>query len=238
MAADIVVLVILLLSFAMGYGRGLIRSLIGIAGNLLALGLAFFLAKPVSIWSGEHFGAVSALSLRLQKVLPLPDELDLSLASPEGVSALYMYLKALPLPQGLTQNLVQSVQDNVHSLSQGIFRTMGEAISLVVAEYIWQGIVFVLLWAVLTLLLSLICRMLIGLVHRIPVVGTLDRVVGGIATLGLAALTLAVLYQALGVLVGLKAADNVLLSSIGASHILPSLQGILQSIISRGQVVG
>ena len=238
MAADIVVLAILLLSFGTGYGRGLIRSLVGTVGNLLALGLAFFFAKPVALWSGEHFEAVKALSQRLQRILPLPDGLDLSLASPEGVSALYMYLKQLPLPRGLTQSLVQSVQDNVRTLGQGIFVTMGESVALVLARYIWQGLVFVILWLVLAIFVSVVCRIFADMVHRIPVVGTLDRVAGGMTTLCLAALTLAVLYQALGVLVGLQAADNVLLSSIGASHILQGLHGLLQGIISRGRVVG
>lgn len=229
---DIVVLVLLAAAFMLGYGRGLVRSLVGLVGNLAALALAFGLARPVALWSGEKFGTVSALAGQVQRMLPLPEGFDEALASTDGVSALYTYLNQLHLPKGLRQNLVQSVQDYVHELGQGVFMTMSETVSQVVAEYVWQGLVFVLLWLVLAVLLMGGSRLIMGVVHHVPIVGTVDRAAGGVVMLLLAALTLAVLYNALGVLVGLHAEDNALWAAISQSKLLSGLQTLLQTAIS------
>ncbi len=90
---DVVVLVLLLAAFVVGCGRGLVRSLVGLVGNLAALALAFVAAAPVAQWSTERFGVVSNLAQKVQKVLPLPEGFDEAIASTDGVSALYMYFE-------------------------------------------------------------------------------------------------------------------------------------------------
>ena len=234
---DIVVLVLLAAAFIVGYGRGLVRSLVGLVGNLAALALAFGLARPVALWSGEKFGAVNMLAGKVQELLPLPEGFDEALASADGVSALYTYLNQLHLPKGLRQSLVQSVQEHVHELGQGVFMTMSESVSQVVAEYIWQGVVFVLLWLAIAALLMGGSRLIMGVVHQVPIVGTVDRAAGGVVMLILVALTLAVLYNALGVLVGLHAEDNALWAAISESKLLSGLQTILQTAVSWKKAV-
>lgn len=229
---DMVVLGLLAAAFVVGYGRGLVRSLVGLVGNLAALALAFGLARPAAAWSGERFGAVSALAGKVERLLPLPEGFDEALASTDGVSALYSYLNQLHLPKGLHQSLVQSVQDHVHELGQGVFMTMTESVSQVVAAYLWQGLVFVLLWLVLAALLMGGSRLIMGVVHQVPIVGTVDRAAGGVVMLLLVALTLAVLYNALGVLVGLHAEDNALWAAISQSKLLGGLQTLLQTAVS------
>lgn len=67
--------------------------------------------------------------------------------------------------------------------------------------------------------------------------GTVDRAAGGVIMLILVALTLAVLYNALGVLVGLHAEDNALWAAISESRLLSGLQTILQTAVSWKKAV-
>ena len=177
-------------------------------------------------------GVVGNLAQKVQKVLPLPEGFDEAIASTDGVSALYMYLNKLPLPKGLRQNLVQNVQDHVHELGQGVFMTMSESVARVVAEYIWQGMVFVILWLVIAAFIMGGSRLIMHVVHQVPIVGTVDRAAGGVIMLLLVAVTLAVLYNALGVFVGLHAEDNAILAAIGQSKILGGLQSLLQAAVA------
>lgn len=229
---DVVVLVLLLAAFLVGCGRGLVRSLVGLVGNLAALALAFVAAAPAAQWSGERFGMVGVLAQKIQKLLPLPEGFDEAIASTEGVSALYTYLNQLPLPKGLRQSLVQNVQDHVHELGQGVFMTMSESVARVVAEYIWQGVVFVILWLAIAALIMGGSRLIMHVVHQVPIVGTVDRAAGGVIMMLLVAVTLAVLYNALGVFVGLHAEDHAILAAIGQSKILGGLQSMLQAAVT------
>ena len=229
---DLVVLIFLAAAFLVGYNRGLVRSLVGLLGNVGALLLALLFSRPLAAWSGVRFGTVALLAGQVRRILPLPEGFDEALATTDGVSALYSYLNQLHLPKGLLKNLVQSVQDQVHDLGQGVFMTMSETVAQVVARYIWQGVVFVVLWLVLAALIMGGSRLIMGLVHQVPIVGTVDRAAGGVVMLFLVALTLAVLYHALGVLVGLHAQEHALLAAIDQSRILKGLEAILQAAVA------
>ena len=225
---DAVIAVLLLAAAVVGYGKGLIRSLVGLVGNVLALGLAFVLARPVAQATGGALGVEAAIAAKIERLLPLPEGFDEALASTQGTSALYTYLNDMHLPKAWQQSIAQSVQDQVHQLGEGVFMTMSETVSRAVAAYIWQGLVFVLLWLVLGLIIIGGSRLLAGLAHQVPIIGTVDRSLGAAVMLILVALTLAVLYNALAVFAQINAADNALMAAISRSQLLPILQSLLQ----------
>lgn len=230
---DVVIIIVLLAALLAGYSKGLICALVGLVGNIAALILALILAKPVAAATGGRFGTVAAIGEKLQRMIPLPEGFDQALASTDGVSALYMYLNESHLPKGLQQSIVQNVQDQVHALGEGVFMTMAESVAQVVAQYIWQGLVFVLLWLVLGLLIIGGSRLIMGVIHHVPVVGKVDRMLGAAVMMTLVALTLAVLYNALGVFVEMSAADHTVMNAISQSKVLPMLQGLLQLVIAQ-----
>lgn len=228
---DVVILIILVIAAAIGYQKGLIRSLLGAVGGMLTLALAYGLARPVAVLLGERLGAVEAISAKVLAIIPLPETLDTAIASINGVAALYSFLEESALPKGLKESILNGVQDQVYALGEGVFMTISEAVARVVAQYIWQGIVFALLWAVLSIGIFGLGRLVTGLIHRLPLIGTLDRVCGALISIMLLAVVLTVLYEALGVLIALNHDQSGLLLAISQSKILPMLQELFHTAI-------
>lgn len=231
--ADVVILIILVIAAWMGYAKGLIRSLIGLAGGLVSLLGTFILAKPLASALAKPLGVVAKISEKVQALIPMPEDLEGVRASIDGVAALYEFLNNSHLPKGLEEGILNGVSDQIYHLGEGAFLTMAEAVAQVIAAYIWQGIVFAVLWLILSVAVVWGSRLMLGILHRIPLIGTIDRVAGALVFLLLFCLILAVLYDALGVFIGLNT-DNAILAALNESAILPLLQSVFRWSLHLG----
>ena len=215
---DMILILLLLGAAWVGYRRGLLGSLVGLLGNILALFLAYWSRDAVSQAIDQQYGTVNWIAGKIEGLLPIPDALANTATSMDGVGQLYSLLEQMHLPQGLKDNLIQGVQDQAANLTNGLFETMSYTLSHILAQSIWQGIVFILLWIILAGVIIWGSQLLIGLLHHIPLVGTIDRVGGALVSIFLVGLTVTVLYSAVGHL-GLW--ENPLLEQ---SQILNTLQ--------------
>lgn len=227
MVIDGIIVTLLIFAAWRGYHKGLLHSFVGLLGNIVGLGLAMGLSRPLGVIINQQTGIVGKMALKIQEMLPIPTELAQMSASMDGVGQLYTALEGSVLPEGIKRTLIQGVQDQVTALEAGIFVTIAQTLANVVAQYIWQGLMLVGLWALLSLVIGLGGRLLIGTIHHIPLVGALDRFIGAIISVFLVVLTLTVLYSALG-LIGLW--QNTF---IAQSTILPLLHNIIFGFLKR-----
>lgn len=197
---DIILLVVFLVMAVLGFRKGFLQSLIGLFGNVIALVVSYVLTAPVTAWISQSYGAVEYLAKRIGALLPMPDHFYTVLSSFEGMGQLYTYLEQSILPDAIKQNILEAVQEQVQAVGAGVYATMADTIAVTVATSILRGLVFIALWLLCCALLFLISRVLVGVVHLVPVVGFMDRLGGMAVSLLLTTVTLLILYKGVSVL--------------------------------------
>jgi len=226
---DIILIVIFLLAFVLGYRKGLVSSLIGFIGTIAALGLAFFLADDVAKYLSRTYGWGDTIAQKIASVLPMPETLAVQSADFGNLGSFYTWLESLPLPNSVRMNIVTSMKDYIDGLSVGVYANMLDSFSLVVAEYILIGLVFLVLWLVLWVVIKFFSKLLVSVIHHTPIIGQIDSIGGALVMLVLCVVVVAVVYNALEMLIQISALgqNGALVDFLHQSKIMPFLKGIL-----------
>ena len=219
---DIALAAIFLFAAITGFRKGLLKSLIGLFGNIIALIASYKLSIPTATAIDAQFGTVSIISDKLHGILPMPDNFSYVMASFEGMGQLYTYLNNSFLPDSIKERILAAVQQQVNAVGTGVYATMADMICNTVATSILHGLTFIGLWLVFCLLLFFISTIATGAVHMIPVVGFLDRIGGMAVSLLLVFGTTLILYKGVSILGLLEG------SLFGTSHILQFCSVILE----------
>lgn len=219
---DLILSAVILIAAIYGFRLGLMKSLIGLLGNVLALLLSYFASRPVAELLQKQFQTGDWLAEHIKLIIPMPQDFSEMVASIDGMAKLYGYLEDSPLPKSIKESILSGVQAQVNEVGQGIFMTMADIIAQSVAQSMLQGLTFIGLWIAFCLVLALFGKIFAGFIHHIPVIGLIDRLGGMVVTLFLVGLTIAVLYSGISVL-GLT--DS---GALAQSQILPALSGLIQ----------
>lgn len=197
---DLILLAIILIAAIYGFRLGLMKSLIGLLGNILALFLGYILAKPASEYIQQQFQTIDTLAEYIKNVLPMPQDFSEMVASMDGLGKLYTYLENSPLPEGLQESILTNVQLQINEIGQGAFITMADTVAQTVAQALLQGLSFIGLWLFFCLVLTFFGKIFAGFIHSLPVIGLLDRLGGLAVTVFLVVLTISVLYSGICIL--------------------------------------
>ena len=154
---DLILLAIILIAAIYGFRLGLMKSLIGLLGNILALFLGYVLAKPAAEWVQQQFQTIDILAEHIKNILPMPQDFSEMVASMDGLGKLYSYLESSFLPKSLQENILANVQLQINGMGQGIFLTMADTIAQTLAQALLQGLCFIGLWLVFCLFLTFLC---------------------------------------------------------------------------------
>lgn len=168
---DFFLVLIALLCVYLGYKRGALATLLSFVSGILALVLAFFLAKPAGNFLNDRF---------LQKALSRPvSEKICELISSEDPSAAGLKNLLSAPPQELSDLL------NAFGAKEGALAVNENDTAETVAENLVQPvsrmISYALSFLVLFLVFGLAIRLLIRFLRRfnhVPLIGPLNRVVG------------------------------------------------------------
>ena len=197
---DLILLVIILIAAVYGFRLGLMKSLIGLLGNILALFLGYILAKPTAEYIQLQFQTIDVLAEHIKNILPMPQDFSEMVASMDGLGKLYSYLENSPLPKGLQENILTNVQLQINEIGQGAFITMADTVAQTLAQGLLQGLSFIGLWLIFCLCLTFLGKIFAGFIHSLPVIGLLDRFGGLAVTVFLVVLTITVLYSGICIL--------------------------------------
>lgn len=206
---DLVVIALLVLGAFRGLRRGLIRSVLGLAGLVLGLVLASQLYRPLADYLELHYGTVSRMASGISPHLPLASTVASAPAGESG--ALVSAIENLPLPELVSRYLL-TISEQAAALPSAA--TVGEALSHLLAASIVGVLCFVAVFAATQVVALLLSAAISGLVSVTPLV-IVDRLAG---------LALGALY--VGVILTLVIGGLSLLSAMPAFAFLrPALAG-------------
>lgn len=177
--ADIIIFVVLALAAICGWVSGFLRSMLSFFSLIIAIALAYFLCDVALNFLEEKFSVVTSLAAWYQEKL-FSAEFLTATVSAEGLETAF---EKLHFPAFLADLIRDSI---VPLAEEGTTMTIGYVFSVFAARMTLQAILFFVLIAVFIVLLFLLGRLFSALIEKIPIIGTLNRVLGAVFGLILA----------------------------------------------------
>lgn len=184
---DITILGSLLIAFLVGWSTGVIRFLTGFLSFIIAVVVAGRYSQVVLGWLNQAWDLQGRMEGLLARRLNLPPETAQVPVSAVPFETVIAWLKAVPIPEMYKQPLAQQVSE--WSASAG-GKSIGEFLIEQIAAGLLNAIVFALLVTILSLFIGYLGRFISEQVQEIPLIGTVDRLLGATALVLQAALVL------------------------------------------------
>lgn len=181
---DIVFFVLLVLGLLFGVSRGFVRSICKWAGTLFAVVFALVFCVSFANWLEGAFGMTSAIAKGLTNTFSDP-----AYTTPIGTSVSGAEIGSTLESMGVSWFWVWIIGLGFGGVEViPIGTTAAMMIGSVLAKWIAIAISFVLLGLLIKIGAAIIGRVLTGVIDRVPVMRTVNKVLGGI--LGLAQMLL------------------------------------------------
>jgi len=168
-AVDGAVLAVICIFAFVSAKKGFVQCLFGFISTLLSLIIAFSLMKSVLTITGGLFGIQGAIENGLIKTF-------------SKVEAFNLDISAVGLAESLTGKLpkflINAVVDKVGDSTLPVGTTLATVLGATVAEFTATLISFFLTFLIAKLCLKLLERVLSSFVEKLPIVGSLNSVLG------------------------------------------------------------
>lgn len=175
---DLVMLGLLLAAFFVGWLRGIVRQLTGFIAFLCAYALAGRFTGETLVWLNQAVGLKDWMEGVLTRRLHLPPEAAMVPAQVIPWERSSQWLKGVPLPQSYREALA-------HRLTEWSATAGGKSAAQFLIENIATSLLTPLVFALMVLLITIVLRyvgsFLSEQLQQIPLVGTVDRLLGGLA---------------------------------------------------------
>lgn len=162
---DLILIIIIVTTLWVGYRRGAISLIAGIAGKILTLLGAWYFAPTLAAWAGPRFGILPWLMKNLEESLPVSKMLGEADMGRVAAQKLPDLLDKLNMPPILKFKMMETVPELVASGSASVVA--------IVQELAFQGAMMILTAA------SFIVLLLVGSILLRLIVGIFDLVLGG-----------------------------------------------------------
>lgn len=185
---SIIFILIILLVGIIGYFKGFFSLLLSIAKGLVASLIASFLCNPLgSLLYSTGLG--DTISNKVDASLVAQNEVyKMEITSDIEESIVNGYINdginGLSLP-GVIKNCVRDITNDIDFVAEGETKTVGRILGDSIADFICTTIAFIILVIALFIVLSLLQRLFRN-INFIPVVGPLNRILGGLLGIFLA----------------------------------------------------
>lgn len=169
---DGVIILILIYSCYAGYKKGIFKILISIFGFFLSIYLAYKFSPNFALFLEERFGLITNIKNYISPYINLPPETKiLSNTS----SNLFLFVDSLKLPKFLKSSFIENINllVNFENLNT-VFDSYLYLLSLVIAEVIS----FIILFLIFIITFSILRGIFSSIIHKIPIIGTIDRLFG------------------------------------------------------------
>lgn len=169
---DGVIILILIFAGILGYKRGILKTVVSIVGFILSIYFAYKFSPNLTLFLENRMNFVSNIKNYISNHINLPPETKIV---PSTIENLKLYISTLFLPKffkaWLIENLpyLSSFQNLVTVYDSYLY-----LISIVIGEIIS----FLILFLIFMIIFSIVKSILGGIIHKIPILGTLDRVLG------------------------------------------------------------
>lgn len=191
---DWILVVLLVLGAFQGLRRGLVKSVMGLAGLVVGLILASTCYRPLAAYLETHYSTISRMAQGLEPHLPLAA--PVAAASVQDPSTLAGAVQSIGLPPFLSDYL-SSAAGSGAALPAGT--TVGQAISTLLASSIVGMLCFAGIFFAVEIAAWLLSGVISGAVALTPL-GFMDHLLGLVAGAATTAAGLTILVGALGLL--------------------------------------
>ncbi len=227
---DLLILGILVVGLINGYRKGLLRSVMSIAGSLLGLLLAYRYYEIPVRWLNESIGATEKLSEFFKSYLVLPQKVSGISFSAPSLPDMTEHLDKITISESLREQLMVYMQKLQSGLALEVPVSLGDIIHEYLGVVVINAVVFLVMWFVISKAFVLVSLFLTKATKG-TLLGGMNRLAGMVLGLCLSSLTLAILIGIINPLLGTaEMAEASLLSAvietIGEAKLVPYFTSI------------
>lgn len=213
---DVVTVVVFITVIYHAYKKGLVKALVELVGFIAACVVAFLLSGPIGQWIDSAFigklvhGSVSQLAASSGK---------------DNASFLASLVGSLPTSMGKP---LAGIGAGLGALGAKALAAVVQAISMPLASVISRGIAFFILLVILLTLVGILGH-LSDAVRRIPVVGTLDGLLGavvGVAEALIVMFFISTLFSLVVSLMALQKTPPITVNTINSTYVYKYVNNI------------
>ncbi|MGQ9845679.1 MAG: CvpA family protein [Caldisericia bacterium] len=169
---DGVIILILIFAGVLGYKRGILKTVISIAGFILSIYFAYKFSPNLTLFLENRMNFVSNIKNYISNHINLPPETKIV---PSTIENLKLYISTLFLPKFFKSWLLENLP---YLSSFQNFVTVYDSYLYLLSIVIGEIFAFLILFLIFMIFFSIIKSVLGRIIHKIPVLGTLDRILG------------------------------------------------------------
>ncbi|MBC7195105.1 MAG: CvpA family protein, partial [Caldisericia bacterium] len=169
---DGVIILILIISAYIGYKRGILKILLSILGFILSIYLAYKFSAQFSLFLESRWGFITNIKNYISPYIKLPPETKIISNTPSNIA---LFINSLNLPKFLKTSFLDNAPllSNFENLNT-VFDSYIYLISIVIANIIS----FIILFLIFLIIFGIIRVIFSSIIHKIPIIGTIDRILG------------------------------------------------------------
>lgn len=228
----LVVGIIFCVSAIVGYKKGLIKIVTSLVTALLCMILVMFISPSVSKWIQESTPLREVVQNKCVELLtPDTHENEEILQAKISREQQINMIEGAKLPEIFRQMLLENNNSEVYN-ALGV-QTFGEYIGAYVAKVVADILAFLVTFIIVFIIIRVLISVL-GIVNKLPVIGGVNRLAGGVAGAGMGILIIWILFIAITLLYN-TSIGVACLEDISESEILKKLydSNFLMNVITK-----
>lgn len=174
---DGVIILVLIFAGILGYKKGILKTVISIVGFVLSIYLAYRFSPNFTLFLEDRFNFITNIKNYISNHINLPPETKIV---PSTIENLKLYISNLLLPKFFKSWLIENLPF-LSSFSNLI--TVYDSYLFLLSLVIGEVISFFILFLIFMIIFSILKTIFGGIIHKIPILGTLDRFLGLIFSL-------------------------------------------------------
>ena len=224
---------IFLISIIVGYIRGFLKIALSLAVTVASIFLVIAITPHVSAWMQESTSIADTVQSKIQEMITLPEGVTEDMLSSMEISReeQISLIEGAGLPSVIQEMLLENNNNEAYeALGVGSFV---DYIGAYVTKLIADIISFIIVWIIVTIL-SRVLMAVIGIVGKIPVIGGINRIAGGVVGVGIGLIIVWILFVLVTLLYNTPIGQTCM-QDITASQILTKLYdgNILMKYITK-----
>ena len=229
----LIVAAIFLISIIVGYVRGFLKIALSLAVTVASIFLVMAITPYVSSWIRESTSIADTVHSKIQEMITLPEGITEEMLSTVEIprEQQISLIEGAGLPSVIQDMLLENNNSEAYE-ALGV-TSFVDYISVYVTKLIADIISFIIAWVIVTIL-SRVLMGVIGIVGKIPVIGGINRIAGGIVGAGIGLILVWILFVLVTLLYN-TTVGKACMTDIAASQILTKLYdgNVLMKFITK-----
>ncbi len=188
----VVIGIVIALCIFVGYKKGLVRIIASLLAATLIVTLVGVVSPYISQWIQKGTPLKDTVQKKVVQILIPEKEEDENLLNQElAKDEQITLLENAEIPETFRQNLLEN--NNYEAYAMLGVETFGQYVGSYITKVLSDLIAFLVALVVVTIVVSILIKML-GLIDKLPLIGGMNRVAGGIVGVGIGIVAVWILF--------------------------------------------